>query len=470
MKRALTIFLFSFPLFSQQISVASATSTKVKLAWNGTAPAWVIERKGDTGVFQKLGTSGAAEFEDEKIDPFGTYQYRVKAGDAGKPSNVVIVGPPLGHKLAVPLPAGIEPADFAQHPSIALDSNGDPAIAYCQGKTNASVLLFVSWDRAHYKWNPPVSVGEIGEFGSGAPIALAYDTSANRFGLAYRARIDSEVRFVISTDGGATWSKGAAKSEAVATAGENAFKDLAIAMRGGKVHLAVLQPPDILYFSGDGVTWSKERAPLAEGRPASGGIGLALDSDGKPAIAFLMRNAAGDGVEPHFWRPGGGIVQVAAASAGGDEASVRVSFRGTRPWIAFYGKLNDKFYSDNHVLWSFTSEDGAKWTPGVLVPNDGGQSPSSETSVGTNTKGQAIIAAHVAGGNRDNSKCGQPMLSRSSDLARWSTCGLSALGDQLNAVNPSAIFASNDKLYIAYQSLGGESSKVKAGLALWRER
>jgi hypothetical protein len=53
------------------------------------------------------------------------------------------------------------------------------------------------------------------------------------------------------------------------------------------------------------------------------------------------------------------------------------------------------------------------------------------------------VSGLVAGGNRDNSKCGQPMLSRSSDLARWSTCGLSALDDHLNAVNPSAIFAAN---------------------------
>jgi hypothetical protein len=453
-----------------QLTVIGATATQVQLRWQGNSDAYTVERKTGTAQWTALPAANAAALTDTAIDAMSTYTYRVRTGRApalSAPSNEVVVGPPpAGHHVIVPLPKGQEQGDFAQHPQMTRDGNGDPAIAYSAGVPAQLKVYFIAWDRAHYRWLAPVQVAELGEGNSTIPFGLAYDASANRWAVAFRTRNDAELRLAFSTDNGVTWN-----AQTVATGKDGDFHDVALAASAGKVYLAVRSDRDLLYWSGDGskdpAQWPRVTAPAPHEDGFTGGFGLALDPDGRPALAVIART--GDGIEPYFWRPGGKMAPIAKTPSGGpDDPNIQLSFAGTRAWIAFYGKADEKFFSDNHIIWVATSTDGTSWSPLVWVPNDGGQAFASEMNIATGSKGQGVFTSGGGSGNRDGSKCGQPLTARSPDLSRWTACGPSSMTENISANATSVMFASNDKLYIAYQSRGGDG-KITAGLVLWRE-
>lgn len=345
--------------------------------------------------------------------------------------------------------------------------NGDPAIAYSYGPSGSFKFSFIGWDRAHYRWNAPVPIGDIGESNSQQPpIALAYDASAHRFVAAYPTRKDAELRIAASPDG-AQWSVKTAVS-----GNDGDFKQIELAAVGGKLFLATQRNDAVEYWTGDPSgevsKWSHQTVPAPGKRAVNKRFGLAVDANGQPGIAMLVVNETGDGTEPHFWRPGSGATRIAQTPSGGpDDASIRVSFTGSRPWVAMFGKADEKFFSNNHVIW-VSALDGASWSPLVWVPNDGGQVFSGGFSLASGSKGQGAITSTVSGGNLEGTRCGPPLLARSDDLSHWKTCGASPLNGGLAVGSAAVMFAVNDLLYIVYQSRG-EGGKMPPGVALWRE-
>ena len=119
------------------LTVKAATSKRVDLAWSGTAASYSVERRVLGGIYAGIGTASATTFSDTQVDPYTTYQYHVIANavaGASSPSNEVTVGPPpSGFSTAATAPG---PADsyiaqnFAYDISLALDTNGDPALAW----------------------------------------------------------------------------------------------------------------------------------------------------------------------------------------------------------------------------------------------------------------------------------------------------------------------------------------------------
>ncbi len=330
----------------KQLIVAAATASQVQLQWQGTSEAYTVERKTGTAQWTGLPVATAATFTDTAIDAMSTYTYRVRSGRApalSAPSNEVVVGPPpVGHHVIAPLPKGEEQGNFAQHPQMVRDSNGDPAIAYSAGVPAQLKVYFIAWDRAHYRWKTPVQVAELGEGNSAVAFALAYDSSANRWVVPFRTRADAELRLAISTDNGATWN-----ARTVASGKDGEFQEIAVAASGGKIYLAVRSDRNLLFWNGDGSQdpkqWQKVIAPPPHDDGFSGGFGLALDPSGRPALALVART--GEGVEPYFWRPGGKMTPIAKTPSGGpDDPNIQLSFTGTRPWIAFYGKADEKFF------------------------------------------------------------------------------------------------------------------------------
>lgn len=144
----------------QQLRVKSATARSVQLDWDGAAGPVTIERAAGS-AFQKLATASQASYEDNAIDPFATYRYRVSV--SGKSSNEVVVGPPPAGVLNVaPVPKGTEPPKYGTASAIGLDENGDPIVAFewldpnGDADNSDSDVRFVRWSRATRKWLPAV--------------------------------------------------------------------------------------------------------------------------------------------------------------------------------------------------------------------------------------------------------------------------------------------------------------------------
>jgi hypothetical protein len=78
---------------AQQLRVTSADNKSIKLQWTGSATEWTVERKSGNTPFQKAGTATAATYEDNKIEPYRIYRYRLSAAGE-EPSNEVVARPP----------------------------------------------------------------------------------------------------------------------------------------------------------------------------------------------------------------------------------------------------------------------------------------------------------------------------------------------------------------------------------------
>src|SRR5204863_1408543 len=115
-----------------------------------------------------------------------TYEYQVTAGSST--SNAARVGPPpAGISNAAPAPVkGSTPSDtYGYDMSLVLDGNGDPAFLWIWGDPNGdsewsdTTLLFRSWNRAQYTWNPVVTLATVGDVGTRfrETASLGYDAS-----------------------------------------------------------------------------------------------------------------------------------------------------------------------------------------------------------------------------------------------------------------------------------------------------
>src|SRR5262249_20138421 len=154
--------------------VKSATSKRVDLSWTGTGSSYQIQRAPLGGSYTTIQTVNSTTASDTQFDPATTYQYQIVATGLvnSAPSNSVTVGPPpTGFSTAAPAPlVGGTPAPrYGEDLSMILDGNGDPALAFLQDDPNQDndftdgQLLFRSWNRAQYRWNPVVKVATVGD-------------------------------------------------------------------------------------------------------------------------------------------------------------------------------------------------------------------------------------------------------------------------------------------------------------------
>ena len=476
------------------LTVVSATKSQVQLKWtpgDTTATSYVVERKPLNGTYSTALNATGATASDTNIDAYTTYVYRVRstapAGQSG-PSNEVTVGPPpYGFNLAAAPPASVTRFDqFGVGLRMALDSSGDPALAYIFHDPNEdddfsdSALYFVKWNRAAYQWTTPLKIALTDEvdYGSTHALSIARDSSNGMWGIAFEnhtnpdfARID----LALSTDNGATW-----KTQTIATdVGGQAFEyqSPSIAMNGGNVYLVFYHAYEGLrYVTGketdDPKTWKAQVVPPLAGYEEMGRVtALALDSAGVPGVAF---SASGDnGPAEGFWRPGNGssVLAIDNGGHGTDDPDVKLTFFGTQPRLIFAGADDDNYFADySHTIWVTTSPDGgASWTKAVNVPSDGNRSMDPPISIAAGSQGQTVFVAYNNGGNQDGVTCGQPKLSRSTDLVSWTTCGLATLGTpNFTATYPVVLFGDNDKLWVSFQQTDNYD-ELPVGITVWRE-
>lgn len=383
-------------------------------------------------------------------------------------------GVATGFNVALPAPAD-HSQDVGLFPSIVLTKTDDPMIAYLVRDPNATGnrddidLDFIKWDRENGRWTKPIVIDQLLNIDHFSPmLQLAFDTSTNTLGIVYR-KIDVEVWLALSTDGGATWKK-----DLVSPSQGVSLFNPSLAMAGGKTHIAYVTDEGrtvLHYLTRAGTakfTDAKVPKLASTGDPRKTQPQVAVDSQGRPAIAFLAYPASGYNTTVAFWRPGDAqAVKVAdSKDVQNDDAYISLAFAGDKPRIVVNLNRGEKSGGSMYLM---ASEDGKTWAAPIQVPQEGNQSMDGLLALAINAQGAGAIVAPATGGNLDASVCGEPKLARSADLKTWKTCSPDTTGKLgISAPTASLVFDSKGKLFIAMQQTS-EFSQVKPGLVVWRE-
>jgi uncharacterized protein (TIGR03437 family) len=463
--------------------VAAATSKRVDLTWTGAAASYTVQRRVLGGVYTPIGTVTNSTYSDTTIDAFTTYEYQVLAGTAA--STAMRVGPPPSG-VTNPGPAPVKGATasetYGYNLSMVFDGNGDPAILFGWGDPNNdsewkdSVLLFRSWNRARYEWNPLVTVATVGDVLTRfrQSVSLGYDASTNTFAAATEDETHA-LRLYVSTDGGATWTL-----KKTFTTRDSDWSSPSLALANGNIYLsAVVNTQGLHYVTGrlsaDAATWTDRTAPLAPGTEIAKAdtTSLALDSAGNPGIAYWADDAV-DGYNEVclFWKPASGGAPVRALDTQGrqtDDLAVKLAYFGLNPRLLVYAQRNDAEFGVR-VHFARSDDAGLSWQTPVVIPPDGDSSSDFPFDLAIDSKGAAAAAFGQNSGSGGQT-CGNPKLSRSSDLVHWTTCSFGDLSVTGNfTVIPGAVqlaFGGNDKLYLLWWE--SESAAGAAGVMMYRE-
>jgi uncharacterized protein (TIGR03437 family) len=482
--------LLALPAAAQTIgtlNVTAATSKRVDLSWTGTGGSYNVQRRVLGSTYSTVATVTNSTYSDTQIDAYTTYEYQVTAGASAVSNSVRVGPPPAGLTAAAPAPLlGSTPSDkYGYDLSLVLDGNGDPAFLFGWGDPNGdtdwvdSVLLFRSWNRAKYAWNPVVTVAKIGDALTyfHQTTSLAYDSSTGAFAAAAEDE-NQNVNIYASTDGGATWSK---KKTYAQVDGGVTWSAPSIAMAGGNIHIAVVASTNGMHYttgrlSADSTTWTDKTAPKPTGTDdarQSITTSLALDSAGNPAIAYWADDTKVSYNEVLlFWKPAGAAAPVRAMDSQGqqsDNLSLKLAFFNLNPRILSYVQRSDAdFGVDVHFVRS--DDGGITWQTPVVIPPDGNSSSDAPFDLTLNSKGEAAASFGQNSGSGD-AVCGSPKLSRSTDLVHWTTCAIANTSITGNFGSyPGAIqlaFGGNDKLYLLWWETG--DTQANSGILMYRE-
>lgn len=458
-------------LRAQDLKVKSASAKAVDLEWSGAPASAVLERSSGL-TFQKVGPAGSGSYQDTSIDPFGTYKYRINTN--GKFSNVVTVGPPpAGVMNASAVPKGSEFPNYGPATAVALDENGDPAIAFewidpnGDGDKSDSAILFIRWDRANYKWAAPARVAVTGplEDQDVDPIALGCDRSTGS--LAIMAAVGESLLYATSSDHGATWKSTSLPS------GNAAPHTVALLIASGQINAAINGESGATYATGsitEPGSWKLQQIPAGGGWKLynKSNVAIASDSTGKIALAFYENQEEGDLHRYVFWRPDASAPTIILGNASADSPDIAMSW-GNNKFATIFAALLDSNDTD-HSVWYSQSADGTSWSKAIKLPIDGPRTTNPPLSIASSSRG-ALTAAFGANGGSAAAACGAPTVSRSADGAAWTTCGLGKAAGADFGPQPAtlhAIEAPNDKAYVVWQEIG--ETKYAPGVLVWHER
>jgi hypothetical protein len=470
------------------LTVASATRAQVDLSWTAAtgAASYSVQRKAG-GDYATIATPTASPYADKSIDPYTTYAYRILAvnpSGASAGSNEWTVGPPaFGFTVVAPSPAGLEnPNLFGRLVRLALDPNGDPALAYVHadpdgdGDEKDNTLYFISWNRVLYTWNAPVKVAVTGAANAGGrlvPVTLGRDASSNLWALVYAVQdsAGSRLDFATSTDG-ANWTVQTVSTRDTS----NALTQPSLAIADGRVYLAYASGEGLQYVTGkttDGPSkWTTVPVPLPGGYTRTfDAVSLALDAAGTPGMAYLVSSESNSAAA--FWRPagGGGAVIIGDNNGhGNDGPDITLTFFGTEPRVAMDAVHDDQYNGTwDHSIW-VSRGDGGGWTSFVNLPSDGETSLLGPLSIAVGSQGQTAIAISTNGGVYGTNRCGYPKIARAAGFTAFETCAPTLAGNPEfgQVVWPVVKFGGNDKLWAVFQ-LPDPYSQIGTGVMLWRE-
>jgi uncharacterized protein (TIGR03437 family) len=468
------------------LKATNATNKRVDLSWTaGTPTSYTVQRRALGASFSNIATAvTGATYSDTTIDAFTTYQYQVVASGGITPSNQITVGPPpAGFSIVAAAPPNAFPSSYGSNISMMLDGNGDPAFVFVwydpnqDGNPPDSQLLFRSWNRVNYGWNPVVQIDAGGEDtdSSSRTTSLAYDSSTNTFAAAAVFNTGSGIKLWVSANGGTTWTL---KNTFTAT---NGIYGPSLALANGNIYLAyVVDSVGLKYVTGQlsaaASSWPVKAPSVPTGSGpayASAAPSLALDSTGIPAIAYWVP----DGTQTYneilmYWRPSGTAPLVKVMDTQNNQSNVAVALRfsGQNPRIAVDAVRNDFNATGSEVHFMRSDNGGTSWLAPVTIPPDHGSSASWPLDLAIDSQNRgAIVFGRNSGNGTD--LCGNPKLSRSNDLTAWTTCAPadpSITGNYDVFPDTFALaFGGNDKLYLLWHQSGDNGTGI--GVLMWRE-
>lgn len=484
------------------LAVTSATKSAVVLSWQAVsgASSYVVQRRtvAESAYYvANNATTTVTTYTDKAFDPFTAYTYRVFAAVGGNPgfasSEVTAGPPPPGFSMVAPTPqaalTALRSGWYGQLVAMTLDANEDPAIVFCDAwnaftsNNFLTDVYFMGWDRAHRVWKAPVKIGTVNGIGNHSPgLAIAFDSSTNRFGLAYQSDMDNVQWVAFSSDGGATWTK-----QQVQAANAVLVEGCALKMANGQAFLMTsMDPGGVVYTTGaqtaaGPVTWSGRNLPLLGQDNHYAKFDLAMDSTGQPGVAFMYYDSSASTDVVYFWRPSATTATKVTTSNGRNNIivggpDIKLVFSGQNPRMLLNMQRSDGGpYPYNTDLWSVASNDGgATWAAPVQLPSDGDTGLDTPITLAIAPQGQAAASApNPHGTTRQGMKCGWPKLSRTTDWVSWTMCnpGNSPAPQVLDYGYPSVAYASNGKLYVAFQNANQVDSHELPilGVMLWRE-
>ncbi len=381
--------------------------------------------------------------------------------------------------------------------AVVADENDDPMIAYQWNSPgndhDQTAVYFTRWDRCAGAFTTPVKVDVVGAVSSSVPtrrVALAYDLATKKLAIAYEEIFQvtgynpsNGIFLQTSADLGATWTGKLQVSEQKPGDIEQA-RGPVVVLTGGKIQIAyaqdnhaccLLAEPNcsgcaaVWYLEGDGATFTRAMVSDAAGpvQVAGSTVSIAVDSAGKPALAFFQAPATGYNTTAIYWRPGSAPVKVMDSNdIQNDDPSLSLAFDGTRPRLAAHLVAETSAPYDLRVA---SSTDGVTWAAPVQLPRDGSQNTAWYQSLAIDSKGNAAVSAYINGGSGDNA-CGGPRILRSSDLKTWAACGADADKKyaDIGGKYVDSYFTHENKLTMAFDGTLGDDQSG-SGVVLWRE-
>ncbi|MDQ3820001.1 MAG: hypothetical protein M3362_20320 [Acidobacteriota bacterium] len=381
-----------------------------------------------------------------------------------------------GFSLAAPTTGeGNSLREAGLHPSLALNGDEDPMVAYLTKEQGGPInLCFVAWDRKSGRWTAPVTIDTVSElFESSPQLQLARDASNNMLGIAYH-KAPNDVELATSSDSGATWQKEKVSAQGVEAT--DVTSNPALGMAQGKEYVS-FSAGDKLYFltrAGTSGPFNSRTAPTLPGtsRPRDAAPALALDGSGRPALAYFLDPQQDYTMVVAFWRPDDTAAYKVTDSnnQGTDSPYISLAFASDKPRVAVNMMRNEDNFNTGPTYFIASSDDAKTWGAPVHIAQDGGNAMYGFLSVAAQAQAGAAIAAPVTGGNEEGTRCGQPKLARSSELTAWTTCSPDANRSMnFSARYSSLIFDGKGKLYLAFENAPDSTSSIGRGLVVWRE-
>lgn len=405
----------------------------------------------------------------------------VEEVDAGRPRGT---DPASGWQTAVELPAGAAPGtrlgvslatapDQFNQPLIAAlhdDPNGD-------GNRDDTRVVFTRWSGADSRFEALRTVEVVGPVSVEHParqVSIARDPVTGRIGIAYIKGETNSVRFAWSDDEGANFSLTTASEEPSAALKSNP----SLALRDGTVHLAWVQGSDVRYRkrAGQGAFADEALAAVPAGQLP---VSLALDAQGRPAVAFFSQVSATE-FDLAFWRVGQASVIVVTGdridlTPAARRPSVSLLFEGTTPHLAYHRRTLEPLATADdtpELFYVHALDEGATWAAPVAIPRNGTMTNFHSTrwyqALALDASGRVSVAANFAfsGGQ---TQCGGPKLARSPDGTQFTTCAPAGSPVQLAGEWISMWPHAPGKQSIFFFYDQRANPNLKPGIAMWRE-
>jgi hypothetical protein len=383
--------------------------------------------------------------------------------DAGRPKGE---DPPQGYTLAVEQPVTSLPSlrRTGVAPAMVLDQNDQPLIAYLHedpdgdGQTLDTRVEFTRWNGLDKKWQTARVIEVTGLLDVAAPhrpLAIARDSVTGRLAISY-PKSDGKLQLAQSDDEGENWSI-TSKGGTGAT-GRN---DVALGLRNGATSLAWVE-------DGTTIRWeSPSGTNSVSGLTAAGPLALAIDSAGKPGLAYFASSTGG--VELSFRRLDGAAT-VIDSSTDSPSRSVALAFAQDRPRLTWHTKG-----ATGDPLWKFAAASdasGSSFGASVMLPpNVAGEVTESYSAIAIDSAGKVALGANFArytslapyGGPKiATSADGTTFVVTSPDKAR-------ALGEAGHWI--ALGYSKTNKLTVLFRYPNAFNPNLgnKAGLVHWRE-